>query len=410
MMKGLGVTLSGLAVAALALASGLTGTPAYAAAVGGSGYVLSIATSPDLNCAAELDGQGQAFAAGNGCGTVVSAHGKLFLPASLPIDGWPGSAGISWGAVSQSVSGAGTPASPYVIQTITVGWGVKVTRSDRFVAGDMSYQTTYQIANTATVGTEVQLYQVAACAFADASQVYGEYDPGLRLVTCRKPAADGSYSSKAAGSQFAGVGSHYFYGSGADLWADVNARSPLPDSVGPGTSRPIDGVIAVSWDKWLDAGQSATFTMRTVFQPEVNVPPPTVSPTAEPTTAAPTVRPSDSNPTSAPFYPYYPSNGGGYGSNWGSAADNWGGQIVAPPDGTAPTGSPSAGSTSSATASPTSQPSGTSVPSPTSTASPSPSEGAGDFLSSPSFYGGLGLLVLVGTGAIFVLRRHGRPE
>jgi hypothetical protein len=412
MTTRLGVALSAFAVACAALALAWVGPSASAASVAGGGYVVSVTTSTDLNCGADVQNQGQAFAGGLACGTIVAAHGKILQPATLPIGSSSASLGIPWAPVSQAISGSGSASDPYVILTTVMGWGIKVTQADRFVAGEASFQTTYQITNTAASGTSLQLYHVGDCSFAGGYATYGEYDANLRMVTCRKPAADGSYSSKAAGTQFAGVGARYFYGTASDMWTSINSRSPLPDSIGPGANRAIDGVLGVGWDKWLEAGQSATFTMRSVFQPEVGVPPTEPPPPSPPPSPPPP--PSGGDQPTAPNRPYYP----GPGSSGSSGGDSyWPNQIIEPdPIESSATPTPSAEPTATPTGSPSPRPSASPTSaSPTQSRTPGPTPDPGDddgggFLTSPLLYLGIGVLSAGGFAGVFLLRRHGQPE
>jgi hypothetical protein len=410
--------LSAFALAGLAVSLSLTGSPAAAATVSGGGYIASLTTSPDLNCGVEIQGHGQAFFGGVACGTVLSAHGKIYQPSYLPIGNASASLAGPWSTVSQTMTGSGSPGDPYVILTTVMGWGITVTQADRYVAGEASYQTTYQVTNTATVGTSIQLYHVGDCDFETTRSSYGEFDGNLRMVTCRAPASDGSYSSKAQGTQFTGVGSHYFYGVASDLWNTINARSALPDTIGAGTARAIDGVIGLSWDKWLDPDQSATFTMRSVFQPAVGVPaPPDPPPSARPTPPRPTTDPGGQPTGGQPVNP--PPGGSGSSTSRPYVPSVPGPGASAPSATVEPTADTTSEATATATATPTASPAPVSPTEPGPTSEPSPSEGPDSeggepddraALAAPLLYGGLGALAVAGFAGVMLLRRHGRPD
>ncbi|MDR1511951.1 MAG: hypothetical protein LBS56_00490 [Propionibacteriaceae bacterium] len=379
---------------AFGLALALVAQPAAAdQAVPGSSDIAAVTISSTLNCALDLGPYGQAFNGSIGCGTVVAAHGKVFGPGSLPV-GSPTDV-TPWEFQSQERTGSGSAGDPYRITTVVIGWGIRVVQTDVFASGDSLYTTTIHVQNQALEETDVKVYRLAQCSGSS----YGELDGAH--VTCRS--AQGAYSPKVQGVQFSGGRAAFFYGQAYDAWSTVSSRSSFSNSVGPGTSQAINGVIGLSWGGRLkpvnQGGSSADFTSQTTFQRPVTeanaaVPVPQVpveqQPAPAPDTAGQQGSPSSSQ---APADEADPSE---------TATEE------TPDESATPSDSPSAGRPSKAPNTPS--PFGSAATGPGDDPDGSLEPSGQEFLTSGWSYAAVGVLGLGGLASATVLRRHGRPE
>ncbi|MDR1808717.1 MAG: hypothetical protein LBR33_12540 [Propionibacteriaceae bacterium] len=400
-------------------------TPAEAATVGGSGNITALSVSETLNCGLDLETNGLAFNNGQGCGTVVAAHDKLSRPSYFPVGTVP-TASTAWLGSGQTITGSGTRSDPFVLTTTVLSWGLRVTQQDTFVADESSYDTKITVKNEAQAATAVAIYHVADCF----GQSYGELMGGP-TVTCRT--ANGSYNSKAPGIQFTSTSADAFYGTAADLWGVITEHKAFSNTVGPGTSRAIDGVIGLSWITRLDALDTdgacprggtceVSFTYKTTYQKAVadtatQAPATSAPPPANPTTQAPPPASSGTDDSNIPSFTVP-----------GAATT----QAAAPsPSPTQATTAAEPSPTPEAEASPTPEPEASPTPAPEPTGEPelvadipaatsaaaepgpegeSGSSVAQKFLDSPWSYAAVGVLGLGGVAGASFLRRHGRPE
>ncbi|MDR1264553.1 MAG: hypothetical protein LBK42_03030 [Propionibacteriaceae bacterium] len=388
-----------LAVAATIVALAWAAAPAQAASVAGRGDIAEVAVSPDLNCGLSLNGFGQAFVNGNGCGTVVASHGNISRPSSLPV-GQPPAASSSWVVSSQVTGGSGSRSDPFTITTVVRAWGLVATQVDVFAADESYYQTTLTVANTAQQATNLVVYHLASCA----GQSYGEWASGV-TVGCR--AATGSaYDSRAQGIQFSSVNASGLYGSSADLWSAVEARRLFANSAGSGAAG--DGAIGLSWSTQLDAldalgncprgGRcSASFTMTTAFQR------PVVEPQPQPEVVNPSAnvgQPAQANPVA----PVNQAPVNQVPTNQNPADDDAADPQEADPS---PTPSPSP---TLAKPGPLGAAASSATPTPVSPQGETGQSVGQRLLDSPWSYAAVGVLGLGGFASASVLRRHGRPE
>ncbi len=139
---------------------------------------LRIAIAPDLNCAVnKFEDQFGEFYGDTACATLISVNGALFGPASIPAGG-SASPRTAFTPVSQTLTGSGLKSDPWQITTVVdAGTAARVTEVDRYVAGDVSYQTDVTVRNGSSGSSNVRLYRAADCYLQDSDFGFGRLRP-----------------------------------------------------------------------------------------------------------------------------------------------------------------------------------------------------------------------------------------
>ncbi len=139
---------------------------------------------------------------------------------------------IAWTPVSQTKSGTGTQADPWVLTTVVRGGGFEITQTDTYSTGNEFYATTSSVKNISDAAQDFTLYHAADCYLQDDDYGFGEYDANTGTVICRaKDPETGEHTDRGRVEQFVPTtaGSNYYYSSFDEVWGKVKDRAPLPN-------------------------------------------------------------------------------------------------------------------------------------------------------------------------------------
>lgn len=207
------------------------------------------------------------FALGD-CGTFLSVGGALFGPdfGSQPESSFPVNETIytPFTAVSQSaVTGAGTPASPFVlVTTVTAGaTGLSITETDSYVTGAEAYRTDIVVANAGEAPVTALLYRGADCYMQGS-------DNGFGVVTAAGAPACAARPNNSPSGQVQELspqtpGSRYMQGEFTEVWEAVNAQTDLPNTCDCTINQ--DNGVAINWNIAVPAGGSVAYAMFSNF-------------------------------------------------------------------------------------------------------------------------------------------------
>ena len=273
-----------LVIAALGSAT-LVLTPLAALAAGSTiedtdGPLVRIAISDTLNCSINYKGdKHNEFYNGNftptpaDCGTFLAVGSELFGPGKLTSISARSTKAIAWTPVSQTKSGTGTQADPWVLTTVVRGGGFEITQTDTYSTGNDFYATTSSVKNISDAAQDFTLYHAADCYLQDNDHGFGEYDESTGTVICR--AADpetGEHTNRGRVEQFVPTtaGSNYYYGSFIEVWDKVKGRAPLPSKLERADSN-RDNAMALSWTRTLEPNATVDYSLVTSFSPKGQV-------------------------------------------------------------------------------------------------------------------------------------------
>lgn len=244
------------------------------------GPLVRIAISDTLNCSINYKGDrynefynGGSTTAPADCGTFLAVGSELFGPQMLTSISANSTKAIAWTPVSQTKSGTGTQADPWVLTTVVRGGGFEITQTDTYSTGNDFYATTSSVKNVSGAAQDFTLYHAADCYLQDNDYGFGEYDANAGTVICR--AADpetGEYTDRGRVEQFVPTtaGSNYYYGSFAEVWDKVKSRAPLPNMLQHADSNRDNG-MALSWTRTLEPNTTADYSLITSFSPKGQV-------------------------------------------------------------------------------------------------------------------------------------------
>lgn len=222
---------------------------------------LRIAITPDLNCAVnKFSDQFGEFFGDTACGTLISVNGALFGPASIPAGG-SASPKTAFTPVSQTLTGSGTESDAWQITTVVdAGAAARVTEVDRYVAGDVSYQTDVTVRNVSSGSSNVRLYRAADCYLQDSDFGFGRLRPASS-VACVAPttAPDGSRVPGSWVEEWSPISLNgfMFYGFYDNLWATIGRQETFVDG-GDSPDSYMDNSAGLSWSFTLPPGGEAT--------------------------------------------------------------------------------------------------------------------------------------------------------
>ena len=244
------------------------------------GPLVRIAISDTLNCSINYKGDKyNEFYNGNStttpadCGTFLAVGSELFGPGELKSRAAASMGTIAWTPVSQTKSGTGTQADPWVLTTVVRGGGFEITQTDTYSTGNEFYATTSSVKNISDAAQDFTLYHAADCYLQDDDHGFGEYDESTGTVICR--AADpetGEHTDRGRVEQFVPTtaGSNYYYGSFVEVWDKVKGRAPLPNKLERADSNRDNG-MALSWTRTLEPNTTADYSLITSFSPKGQV-------------------------------------------------------------------------------------------------------------------------------------------
>ena len=273
-----------LVIAALGSAS-LVLNPLAAFAAGPTiedtdGPLVRIAISDTLNCSINYKGDkynefynSNSTTAPADCGTFLAVGSELFGPGKLTSISARSTKTIAWTPVSQTKSGTGTQADPWVLTTVVRGGGFEITQTDTYSTGNDFYTTTSSVKNISDAAQDFTLYHAADCYLQDNDYGFGEYDANAGTVICR--AADpetGEHTDRGRVEQFVPTtaGSNYYYGSFVEVWDKVKGRAPLPSKIDHADENRDNG-MALSWTRTLEPNTTADYSLITSFSPKGQV-------------------------------------------------------------------------------------------------------------------------------------------
>ena len=244
------------------------------------GPLVRIAISDTLNCSINYKGDRyNEFYNGNSttdpadCGTFLAVGSELFGPGELNSRQARSMSAIAWTPVSQSKSGTGTQADPWVLTTVVRGGGFEITQTDTYSTGNDFYATTSSVKNISDAAQDFTLYHAADCYLQDDDYGFGEYDANTGTVICRaKDSETGGHSDRGRVEQFVPTtaGSNYYYGGFYEVWDKLKDRAPLPNMLAYADSNRDNG-MAVSWTRTLEPNMAADYSLITSFSPKGQV-------------------------------------------------------------------------------------------------------------------------------------------
>ena len=244
------------------------------------GPLVRIAISDTLNCSINYKGDkynefynGSSATAPADCGTFLVVGSELFGPQKLTSISARNTKAIAWTPVSQTKSGTGTQADPWVLTTVVRGGGFEITQTDTYSTGNEFYTTTSSVKNISDAAQDFTLYHAADCYLQDNDYGFGEYDANAGTVICR--AADpetGEHTDRGRVEQFVPTtaGSNYYYGSFVEVWDKVKGRAPLPSKIDRADDNRDNG-MALSWTRTLEPNTTADYSLITSFSPKGQV-------------------------------------------------------------------------------------------------------------------------------------------
>ena len=244
------------------------------------GPLVRIAISDTLNCSINYKGDRHNEFYNSGfttapadCGTFLAVGSELFGPGELHSPAAKSMGTIAWTPVSQTKSGTGTQADPWVLTTVVRGGGFEITQTDTYSTGNEFYATTSSVKNISDAAQDFTLYHAADCYLQDNDYGFGEYDANSGTVICR--AADpetGEHTDRGRVEQFipTTAGSNYYYGSFVEVWDKVKGRAPLPSKIDRADDNRDNG-MALSWTRTLEPNTTADYSLITSFSPKGQV-------------------------------------------------------------------------------------------------------------------------------------------
>ena len=244
------------------------------------GPLVRIAISDTLNCSINYKGDkynefynDKSAQDPADCGTFLAVGSELFGPGELNSRAATQMGAIAWTPVSQSKSGTGTQADPWVLTTVVRGGGFEITQTDTYSTGNDFYATTSSVKNISDAAQDFTLYHAADCYLQDNDYGFGEYDANTGTVICRaKDPETGEHSDRGRVEQFVPTtaGSNYYYGAFYEVWGKLKDRAPLPNMLAYADWNRDNG-MALSWTRSLEPNATVDYSLITSFSPKGQV-------------------------------------------------------------------------------------------------------------------------------------------
>ena len=244
------------------------------------GPLVRIAISDTLNCSINYQGDryNEFFNSRSAhdpadCGTFLAVGSELFGPGELNSRAATSMGTIAWTPVSQTKSGTGTQADPWVLTTVVRGGGFEITQTDTYSTGNEFYATTSSVKNISDAAQGFTLYHAADCYLQDNDYGFGEYDESTGTVICRaEDPENGQHTDRGRVEQFVPTtaGSNYYYSSYNEVWDKLKDRAPLPNKLERADSN-RDNAMALSWTRTLEPNATVDYSLITSFSPKGQV-------------------------------------------------------------------------------------------------------------------------------------------
>ena len=244
------------------------------------GPLVRIAISDTLNCSINYKGDSynefynsRSATDPADCGTFLAVGSELFGPGELNSHAAVSTGAIAWTPVSQTKSGTGTQADPWVLTTVVRGGGFEITQTDTYSKGNDFYATTTSVKNVSDAARDFTLYHAADCYLQDNDYGFGEYDANAGTVICRAEDPEtGAHTDRGRVEQFipTTAGSNYYYGPYTEVWDKVKGRVPLPSKIEYADYNRDNG-MALSWTRTLEPNTTADYSLITSFSPKGQV-------------------------------------------------------------------------------------------------------------------------------------------
>ena len=244
------------------------------------GPLVRIAISDTLNCSINYQGDryNEFFNSRSAhdpadCGTFLAVGSELFGPGELNSRAATSMGTTTWTPVSQTKSGTGTQADPWVLTTVVRGGGFEITQTDTYSTGNEFYATTSSVKNISDAAKDFTLYHAADCYLQDNDYGFGEYDESTGTIICRaEDPENGQHTDRGRVEQFVPTtaGSNYYYSSYNEVWDKLKDRAPLPNKLERADSNRDNG-MALSWTRTLEPNATVDYSLVTSFSPKGQV-------------------------------------------------------------------------------------------------------------------------------------------
>ena len=244
------------------------------------GPLVRIAISDTLNCSINYKGDrynefynDRSAQDPADCGTFLAVGSELFGPAQLNSRAAASMGTTAWTPVSQTKSGTGTQADPWVLTTVVRGGGFEITQTDTYSTGNDFYATTSSVKNISDAAQDFTLYHAADCYLQDNDYGFGEYDESTGTIICRaEDPQTGQHTDRGRVEQFVPTtaGSNYYYSSYNEVWDKLKDRAPLPNKLERADSNRDNG-MALSWTRTLEPNATVDYSLVTSFSPKGQV-------------------------------------------------------------------------------------------------------------------------------------------
>lgn len=244
------------------------------------GPLVRIAISDTLNCSINYQGDryNEFFNSRSAhdpadCGTFLAVGSELFGPGEMNSRAATSMGTTTWTPVSQTKSGTGTQADPWVLTTVVRGGGFEITQTDTYSTGNEFYATTSSVKNISDAAQDFTLYHAADCYLQDNDYGFGEYDESTGTIICRaEDPENGQHTDRGRVEQFVPTtaGSNYYYSSYNEVWDKLKDRAPLPNKLERADSNRDNG-MALSWTRTLEPNAMVDYSLVTSFSPKGQV-------------------------------------------------------------------------------------------------------------------------------------------
>ena len=244
------------------------------------GPLVRIAISDTLNCSINYQGDryNEFFNSRSAhdpadCGTFLAVGSELFGPGELNSRAAASMGTTTWTPVSQTKSGTGTQADPWVLTTVVRGGGFEITQTDTYSTGNDFYATTSSVKNISDAAQDFTLYHAADCYLQDNDYGFGDYDESTGTIICRaEDPENGQHTDRGRVEQFVPTtaGSNYYYSSYNEVWDKLKDRAPLPNKLERADSNRDNG-MALSWTRTLEPNATVDYSLVTSFSPKGQV-------------------------------------------------------------------------------------------------------------------------------------------
>ena len=243
----------------------ITGANAVDAQVTSNGPITRLRVSPTLDCGVSwVEDDQPLFFADSACGTFVTDGTTLWGPSATPgSEGFIGTV-APFTPVSQTVTGDGKPATPFVITTVVDAGPMRVTQTDLYTRGDKFISTAINVANNGGAALTPIVYRAADCTLQGSDNGFARVDAVTGSAGCENVAQTRAVWFD---PDFA---AHRLATASNSLWAAVGSKTEFNDACTCGAV--IDNAIGLDWKLSLPAGEATSVALRTNVESTTFVP------------------------------------------------------------------------------------------------------------------------------------------